>query len=300
MEILRTPDKYFNDLPDYPFKPNYLELDLGLRMHYIDEGRGEIILCLHGEPTWSYLYRKFYPVLSNQYRVIAPDLIGFGKSDKLPATNDYDYSFHFNVLINFIEKLNLKDITLVVHDWGGLLGLGILGAHPDWFNRVVILNTALPIGNPLPFAFKLWRAFAKYHPNLPVGSIVKKGSYKKDQFTKEIKKAYNAPFPSKKYKAAAKAFPLMVPGSPQDLGVKEMKKAREVLSNWNKPCLVMFSDKDPIMSGLDKFFRKIIPSANDQPQITIKNASHFLQEDSGEEIAENIRLFMIDQLKNES
>jgi len=296
MEVLRAPSHRFENLPDYPFQENFIEIN-ELRVHYLDEGSGEIILCLHGEPTWSFLYRKFYPVLTPQYRVIAPDFIGFGKSDKPTRISDYNYSMHFDILTGFIQNLNISDITLVVHDWGGLLGLGVLGAYPEKFKRVVILNTGLPVGDrPLPLVFKLWRMFAKYHPTLPVGSIVSAGCYKKTSKTREIISAYKAPFPSRKYKAGTKAFPLMVPGKSTDLGVEEMLKAREVLAKWEKPALVMFSDKDPIMRGIDKFFRKLIPSAKEQENITIKNAGHFLQEDSGEEIARYILQFIKGEL----
>jgi len=290
--ILRTPDDQFANLPDFPYEENYIQLD-DTRLHYVDEGNGEPVLCLHGEPTWSYLYRKFIPLLSPDYRLIAPDFIGFGKSDKYQRLNDYSYSMHYNKLKQFIEKLELKGITLVVQDWGGLLGLGVLGEIPERFARVVIMNTFLPVGKrPMPLPFKLWRNFARFHPSLPVGFIMKLGCYKRKQLTPAVINAYKAPFPSKQYKAGAKAWPLLVPQKPHDDGVKEMTRAREVLENWQKPALVMFSDKDPIMRGGDKFFRKRIPTAQNEPGITISNAGHFLQEDKGEAIAQEIKAFM--------
>ena len=291
MDYVRTPDEQFNDLTGYSFEPKYLEYN-GLRQHYIDEGSGEVILCLHGEPSWSFLYRKFFPVLSPNYRIIAPDLYGFGKSDKPIKLSDYTYEFHLKSLINFLDELSLYEITIVVQDWGGLLGLGLVGALPERFKRLVIMNTALPVGKPLPFFFKIWKAFAKYHPNLPIGGIVTKGCYRKSSKTKEIKDAYNAPFPSKKYKAGARVFPMLVPSKPNQEGVERMQKAREILAKWEKPCLVMFSDKDPILGSMVHFFKDLVPTAKNQKDIVIKNAGHFLQEDAGEQIAGYIHEFM--------
>jgi len=293
MQILKTDSIYFKDIKDFPYGENYIDFDT-LKMHYIDEGEGEVILALHGEPSWCYLYRKFIPVLKD-YRFIAPDLIGFGKSDKIVDWKDYSFDLHLNSLVNFIEKLDLSDITLVVQDWGGLLGLSLLGQFPEKFKRVVILNTFLPIGKPLGSFLKAWQKFAKYHPSLPVGSIIQKGTHQ--ELSKEVIDAYKAPFPSKKYKGGAKAFPTLVPGKPTDPGVKEMKLAREVLANWKKPALVLFSDKDKMMSGLEKFFYKLIPSSREQQKLLIKDAGHFLQEEKGEEIASYIDQFIKGELK---
>ncbi len=290
--ILRTPEDRFANLPGFPYESHYMQID-DTWMHYIDEGQGEPVLCLHGEPTWSFLYRKFIPVLSPSYRVVAPDFIGFGKSDKYARVADYSYRMHFDKLKQFIEQKDLQNITLVVQDWGGLLGLGVLGDIPERFARVVIMNTFLPIGKrPMPLPFKAWVMFAKCHPSLPVGFILKIGCYQQKELTTDIIDAYRAPFPSSAYKAGAKAWPLLVPQQPTDGGVEEMKQAREVLQNWHKPALVMFSDKDPIMRGGDKFFRNRIPTAQNEPDITIHNAGHFLQEDKGEEIAGEIKAFM--------
>lgn len=290
MQVLRTPDKYFENLADFPYAPNYIEVN-DLRIHYLDEGEGEVILCLHGEPSWSYLYRKFIPILSPNYRVIAPDLIGFGRSDKLMQTKHYSFQLHFDQVCGFIEKMDLTGVTLVVQDWGGLLGLSALGKMPERFARVVIMNTYLPTGDrPMPKAFTAWKAFAKRMPGFPVGTVMKMGTFQK--LTSEAKKAYQAPFPDNQYKAGAKIFPELVPTKATDEGVLEMRKAREVLGKWQKPALVMFSDKDPIMSGGDKFFRNLIPSAKHQPEITIKDAGHFLQEDKGEEVATEIKKFI--------
>lgn len=289
-EILRTPDKHFDAIEDWNYQPNYLQID-DTRMHYVDEGQGEIILCLHGEPSWAYLYRKMIPKLSANHRVICPDLIGFGRSDKYADKKAYTFDMHFEKLIKFKEALNLTDITLVVQDWGGLLGLPLLAEFPDDFKRVIIMNTALPTGDkPMPAAFKAWKTFSQNTPILPIGGIIKSGTYKK--LSKAAREAYNAPFPKQKFKAGARVFPALVPASPDDPAVPYMKKARKVLQAWQKPALVMFSDKDPIMSGAWKWFYHNIPTAQNQPKITIKDAGHFLQEDKGEEIAEHIVKFI--------
>lgn len=288
METLRTPAQRFDFIKDFPYHENYVDFE-GMKMHYIDEGQGETILALHGEPSWCYLYRKFIPVLKD-YRFIAPDFIGFGKSDKLVGWKNYSFELHFRSLEKFIDKLQLNDITLIVQDWGGLLGLSLLGAYPERFSRVVVMNTFLPRGKPLSLPFKLWQLFTRYHPSTPIGLIMRTGTFKR--LPKDVLEAYKAPFPNRKYKDGAKAFPTLVPSQPNQPGVDRMNKAREVLSQWHKPALVLFSDKDPVMSGLEKFFYNLIPSSRDQPEIIIKDAGHFLQEDKGEEIAIYIDDFM--------
>ena len=293
MKILKTDLKSFNSINDFMYKENFINYD-NLQMHYIDEGDGETILALHGEPSWSYLYRKFIPILNN-YRFVAPDLIGFGKSDKIVGWKNYSFELHFRSLENFIEKLNLDDITLVVQDWGGLLGLSLLGEHPNRFKRVVIMNTFLPKGKPLPLFFRLWQYYSRYHPSMPVGKVIQMGTVEK--LTKETINAYNIPFPNKTYKDGVKAFPSLVPSKTFDDGVVRMNKARKVLSEWTKPALILFSDKDKIMSGLEKFFFKLIPTSSDQEKIIIKDAGHFLQEEKGQEIAEYIDKFIKGKLK---
>ncbi len=292
MKILETDLKRFSQITDFPYKENYIDFK-SMKMHYIDEGKGETILALHGEPSWSYLYRKFIPKLK-EYRFIAPDFIGFGKSDKIVGWKNYTFELHFSSLVNLIEQLNLNDITLIVQDWGGLLGLSLLGEYPEKFKRVVIMNTYLPTGKPLSLFFKLWQRFVKYHPSLPIGKIIQKGTYTK--LPQEIINAYKAPFPNKKHKSGAKAFPLLVPSTPYDDGVKRIKKAKKILSEWNKPALVLFSDKDRIMSGREVFFYRLIPTSRNQEKIIIKDAGHFLQEEKGEEIAEYIDRFIKNEL----
>ena len=267
-------------------------------MHYIDEGEGEVILCLHGEPSWSYLYRKMIPLLSKHYRVVAPDFFGFGRSDKFTKQKDYSFNMHYTTLIRFIEKTNLRDITLVVQDWGGLIGLSVLGKHPDLFKRVVIMNTSLPVGNrPMPMPFKLWRFFSKFSPVFPIGRILQRGTYK--HLDQTVIDAYDAPFPDRRYKAGARVWPSLVPMKSTDQGVRQMKRAREVLKTWHKPAFVLFSANDPITKGADRWFKQNIPTAKDEPEIIVERAGHFLQEDQGKKIAEHIHEFIQRSLARE-
>jgi len=291
MPLIRTPEERFRNLPDFPYPPWYVEVG-GARMHYVEAGTGsEVVLCLHGEPTWSYLYRKMIPILSRKYRVLAPDFIGFGRSEKYTRPEDYTYAMHRDSLKGFIEALDLRNITMVVQDWGGLVGLRVAGMMADRMSRLVIMNTGLPSGEDnIPEAFMKWREFVASTPDLPIGMIMQGATV--SELPPEVVAAYEAPFPGPEYKAGAKAWPLMVPVSPEDEAAPEMKAARQDLSKWDKPALVMFSDGDPITKGVDLFFRELIPTAKQQPEITIKAAGHFLQEDKGEEIAENIVEFM--------
>lgn len=289
-EILRTPDSRFQNLPGYPFQPHYVKV-AGKRMHYVDEGKGPTILALHGEPSWSYLYRRMIPILAKNNRVIAPDLIGFGRSDKLPNKSDYTFDMHLAALKAFVEKRNLRNITLICQDWGGLLGLALVGEVPDRFARLVIMNTGLPVGeNPGP-AFMQWRALAAQQTDMPVGRMIA-GAMRIVKLTPAEIAAYDAPFPDARYKAGAHIFPALVPITPEDPAVPRMKKAREVLSQWTKPALVMFSDQDAITRGGDKMFRALIPSAKNEPEIVIQGAGHFLQDDKGEEIAGHVVEFL--------
>ena len=292
MPIIRTPEERFDNLSDFPFAPKYVEVN-GMRVHYIDEGEGEIILCLHGEPTWSYLYRKMIPIFTKAgYRVIAPDFIGFGRSDKFTTLEEYTFQMFKNMLIELIKILDLDHLTVVVQDWGGLIGLNVASEIPSRFSRLVIMNTGLPAGRTTNEAFLSWRQFVENTPDLPVGQIIGTGLVNRDILTPEIIRAYEAPFPDETFKAGARAWPLLVPIHPDDPVVTEMLQAREYLKKWEKPALVMFSDGDPITRGGDKFFLNLIPSAKNQPEIVIKEAGHFLQEEKGEEIAEQILDFI--------
>ncbi|MEM1359216.1 MAG: haloalkane dehalogenase [Bacteroidota bacterium] len=286
MQFVRTPDSAFADLPGWSYAPNYLVYG-ELRMHYVDEGEGETILLLHGEPSWSYLYRRMIPSLSQYFRVLAPDWFGFGRSDKPTQVSDYSYEFHLQSFHHFLDALQLRDITVVVQDWGGLLGLGMVGQRPELFKRIVIMNTFLPNGeDKASKAFNAWKAFALHSPIFPIGSIISKATAR--PLAKAVKKAYDAPFPSKQYKAGARAFPALVPMQPDDPAVPYMVQAREVLGKWDKPCLVAFSDQDPVIGHARSFFQDLVPTAEGIPGKRIKNAGHFLQEDAGEEIAELI------------
>jgi haloalkane dehalogenase len=291
MQTLRTPDERFASLPDFPYEPHYVDLNGGLRMHYVVEGQGDPILCLHGEPSWSYLYRKMIPTLSRHGRVVAPDLIGFGRSDKPVGKDAYTYAMHHDALAQFVEKLDLLRITLVCQDWGGLLGLPIAMEMPERFARIVIMNTGLPVsGKPLTPGFMAWRKFAEKSQDMDIGRVIDGATVSK--LTPEVMAAYNAPFPDLSYKGGALKFPLLVPISEDAEALPHMRKAADSLKQWTKPALILFSDKDPVTAGGDKYFRALIPSTKNEPEITIEDAGHFLQEDKGEEIAEHIADFI--------
>jgi haloalkane dehalogenase len=286
MEILRTPDDRFRQLPGYPFAPRYLDLGT-MRMHYVDEGprEGAPVLLLHGEPSWSYLYRKMIPLLTAAgHRVVAPDLVGFGRSDKPVRREDYSYQRHVDWTRGVIEQLDLRGITLVCQDWGGLIGLRLAAEHEDRFARIVAANTFLPTGDMPPGdAFLTWRKFSQETPEFPVGRIVQGGCV--TSLTPEVVAAYDAPFPDDRYKAGARQFPALVPISPDDPASAPNRRAWEVLNRWRKPFLTAFSDSDPITRGADGFLQQAIPGARGQPHTTIADAGHFLQEDKGEGLA---------------
>lgn len=290
MDLLRTPEERFEGLPGFPYEPRYVEFE-GARMHYVDEGRGDPILMLHGEPTWSFLYRKVMQPLVTEHRVVAPDLIGFGRSDKPARVEDHTAGMHVRSIVSLVEKLDLRNVTLVVQDWGGLIGLPALAEVPDRFARVVVMNTGLPDGTKrMPPAWLLFREFVKRTPDLPVGWLIGRGCAQ--PVAPEVKRAYDAPFPDRSYKAAARAFPLMVPTKPEMEAATHTRKAREFLRSWERPMLVLYSDKDPITRGGQHWFRKHVPGAAKEPETVIRGGGHFLQEDRGEEIAGEIRAFL--------
>lgn len=295
MNILRTPDSSFQDLPGYPFSPNYLDIQDGLRMHYVDEGpkdATETVLLLHGEPSWSYLYRKMIPVFADAgLRVIAPDLIGFGKSDKPADQTDYTYQKHLDWTAEVITQLNLQNINLFCQDWGGLIGLRLALDFEDRFSRIVAGNTILPTGDVKPNeAFLAWQKFSQTSPVFDIGRVLQQATV--STLTDEIVAAYNAPYPDDSYKAGARIFPSLVPTSPDDPQTQPNRDAWAKWSKWNKPFLTLFSDSDPIMKGMEKVFQKMVPGCKDQPHTIIEGGGHFLQEDQGEVIAKKMIAFI--------
>ncbi|MCI0525701.1 MAG: haloalkane dehalogenase [Acidobacteria bacterium] len=291
MTILRTPDDRFANLHGYKFDPHYLEIDhqgSSLRVHYVDEGPrdADIVLLLHGEPSWCYLYRKMIPIITAAgHRAVAPDLIGFGRSDKLARREDYTYQFHVDMMTEFINSLDLRNVTLFGQDWGGLIGLRIAAENPDRFARIVVANTGLPTGDqPMTEGFMRWREYSQSVENFHVGGIVKGGCA--TDLTPEVIAAYNAPFPDDSYKAGARQFPLLVPVSPDDPASGANRRAWEVLRRWEKPLLTAFSDGDPVTRGGERVFQELVPGAHGQTHVTITGAGHFLQEDKGAELAQ--------------
>jgi haloalkane dehalogenase len=286
MDILRTPDDRFANLAGFDFKPHYAEVDQ-LRIHYLDEGpRGAApVLLMHGEPSWSYLYRKMIPILTRSgYRVIAPDLVGFGRSDKPAHREDHTYQRHVAWIAGLIGNLDLRGITLVCQDWGGLIGLRVAAENADRFARVVAANTGLPTGDqPMGEAFMNWQKFSQESPQFPVGMIVQGGCV--SRLSAEIIAAYDAPFPDDTFKAGPRQMPTLVPTRPDDPAAPANRKAWQILREWRKPFLTAFSDSDPITRGGDLVIQGMIPGAKGQPHTTIAGGGHFLQEDKGEELA---------------
>lgn len=298
MDFLRTDDSCFDNLSGYDFTPNYLMVDDDeggqLRVHYLDEGAKDAapILLLHGEPTWSYLYRKMIPILVQAgHRVIAPDLVGFGRSDKPSKRSDYTYQRHVDWITSVVLQLDLTNITLVCQDWGGLIGLRIAAEESPRFARIVAANTMLPTGDHAPGeAFKQWQKYSQDVPIFPTGNVINGGTT--TELSAEVIAAYNAPFPEEKYKEGARQFPLLVPITPDDPAAAKNRAAWKVLSQWQKPFLTAFSDSDPISVGGDKIMQKLIPGTAGQDHTTIVNGGHFLQEDQGEALAEVVVNFI--------
>lgn len=298
MTVLRTPDDRFSNLDGYAFAANYVEIedaDIGkLRVHYVDEGprSGPVVLLMHGEPSWSYLYRKMIPPLvAAGARVLAPDLVGFGRSDKPGAITDYSYQRHVDWMSAWLHAVDPRDVTLFCQDWGGLIGLRLVAAEPDRFAGVVASNTFLPIGDkPASDAFMAWRKFSQEVPEFPTGGIIKGATAR--GVTQAVIDAYDAPFPDETYKAGARAFPLLVPITPDNPASVPNAAAWKALEAFDKPFLTLFGDSDPVTAGGDKAMQARIPGTKGQPHRTIERGGHFIQEDAGEELAIEIVRFM--------
>ena len=295
MKTLRTPDERFVDLPDYPWAPNYVDvddLDGGtLCVHYLDEGSADapVVLLMHGEPSWSYLYRKMIPtLLAAGLRVVAPDLVGFGKSDKPTEKSDYTYERHVAWMqAAIIDHLDLRDATFFGQDWGGLVGLRLVAENPERFARVIIGNTGLPTGEQRPSdAFMAWQKFSQTTEVFDIGFLLQSAT------TTELSPgevaAYDAPFPDDSYKAGARIFPSLVPTSPDDPAAEANRAAWEVFKAWDKPLICCFSDSDPVTAGGDKPFLALVPGAQGQPHTTVEGAHHFFQEDGAPQLAQII------------
>ncbi len=299
MDVLRTPDTRFVNLPEFAYPPRYAHVDDGdggrLRVAYLDEGPpdGGTVVLMHGEPSWSFLYRRMIPPLvAAGLRVIAPDLVGFGRSDKPTRRTDYSYARHVEWMRHtLLDAVGVRDATLVGQDWGGLIGLRLVAENPDRFARVVIANTGLPTGDQrMTEAFLAWRRYSQESPDLPVGNIVSGGCT--TTLTAETIAAYDAPFPDETYKAGARMFPMLVPTSPDDPASEANRRAWSVLRTWDKPLLTAFSDADPVTAGGDKPFRELVPGAANRDHQILTGGGHFLQEDLGPRFAEVIIKFI--------
>lgn len=332
MKVLRTPDTRFENLPGYPFAPRYTEVPDGeggrLRIHHLDEGpaAGEVILCMHGQPTWSYLYRHMIPLLAEAgFRVLAPDLVGFGRSDKPAAREDYTYQRQVDWLTAWLKQNDVRNAIFVGQDWGGLIGLRLVAENPERFTRIVVANTGLPLpgplaqdridavrdfrknkptpsmaemaaalggmsGGPPEMAFAHWQKWTWETEDLPVALTIA-GIVHGRTLTPEEVAAYDAPFPDPSYKMGPRAMPSRVPTLPDDPSVPANRRAWKVLGQWKKPLLCAFSDNDPVTAGGDKRFREEVPGAAGQTHVTISGGGHFLQEGRGAELARAVISF---------
>ncbi len=293
-KVLRTPDAHFENLSGYDFRPHYINIqdpDLGtMRVHYVDEGPADRfpVIMMHGEPSWSYLYRGMISRVSAAgLRVLAPDLIGFGRSDKPAETSDYSYTKHVNWMRQWFETMNLDKAVLFCQDWGGLIGLRLVSEFPDIFVGVLAGNTFLPTGKgKVSDAFLAWQQFSQTTPEFKVGRIIQGATV--TDLSDDVVAGYDAPYPDESYKAGARIFPSLVPTSEDMDGAADNVEAWKVLSQWEKPFMTCFSDSDPVTGGLDKNFQKMVPGCKGQPHVTVKGGGHFLQEDCPEELSEII------------
>ena len=293
-----TPDDRFADLPDFDYERHSVTVGEGegrsdgLEMAYVDEGEGEeTFLLLHGEPTWGYLYRKMIPTLAERGRVVVPDFIGFGRSEKLTERDDYSFRLHYDTLADFVEELDLQDVTLVCQDWGGIVGLTYAALEPDRFARLVAMNTFVPTNDTeMAEEWHDFRDFVERVDELPVGMLIQNATA--TELSDEELAAYEAPFPDEASKAGAYEWPDMVPRKSGGDGGDMTTEAQERLKEWEKPAFVLFADSDPITRGARDPLRELIPTASEQPDVWVEGAMHFLQEDAGEEIAEEILAFV--------
>lgn len=287
MKVLRTPDERFANLPDYPFAPHYHQLAPDLRLHYVDEGPTDAkpVLMLHGEPSWSYLYRFMIPpVAAAGLRVLAPDLIGFGKSDKPTASSDYSFSGQVEWIRQWMEALDLRDITLVCQDWGSLIGLRLAAENPERFARIILSNGGLPTGETkMAMAWRIWEKFSRFSPWFPIGRILQSGT-KRELSPAEIA-AYDAPFPNDRYKAAARVYPSLVPVRFEDPEAVKNRHAWTIFQQWQKPFITCFSNGDPITRGGHARFVNEVPGAQGQAHPRLRGG-HFIQEDDPQKFAE--------------
>ncbi|PUE17276.1 haloalkane dehalogenase [Limnohabitans sp. MMS-10A-178] len=291
--FLRTPEERFQNLPDFPYTPHYTEVG-GLRIAYIDEGPkdGPVVLLMHGEPAWSFLYRKMIPVLVQAgMRVLVPDQVGFGRTDKPTQRSDYTYENHVQWMSAWLESVDVQDITLFCQDWGSLIGLRMVAEMPDRFARIALSNGGLPTGNEkIPKAFHIWRAFAMYSPWFPIGKIVRAGCAQ--GLSDAAVAAYDAPYPSSRYAVGARVFPTLVPIHPSNPAREANERAWEMYKAWTKPFITLFSTRDPVTKGGEKMWQKKVPGAAGQKHTQIRGAAHFVQEDKGEEVAEALVSFI--------
>lgn len=292
-DILRTPDDRFDNLPGWDFEPRYCDVD-GLRVHFIDEGPRDAtpILLLHGEPSWSYLYRNMIPPLVEAgHRCVAIDLVGFGRSDKLSDRSEYTYARHLAWVGGALDRIGIDQMILFGQDWGGLLGLRMVGDTPDRFERVCAANTFLPTGEHHPGdGFLAWREYSQKTPEFHVGGIIKGATVR--PISESVVAAYDAPFPEDSYKEAARQFPLLVPISTDDPESEPNLRAWKGLESFDRPFLTLFGDSDPVTKGAERVLQGRIPGASGQPHAIIENAGHFIQEDAGLELAEHLNAWL--------
>lgn len=286
VEYLRTPDERFADLPDFGYEPTYTDLD-GLRMAHVEVGPadGPVVLLLHGEPTWSFLYRRMIPPLVEAgYRCVAPDLIGFGRSDKPVERSAYTYNGHVAWLHQFLAAVDLPPATMFAQDWGGLIGLRVAAEDPDRFQRIAIGNTGLPVGRSLGPGFDAWLNASQNMAFMDAGQLLQRATQARQLDEAEMD-AYRAPFPDEAYMAGARQFPTLVPITPEHGGVAENLEAWRMLEGWDKPFLTIWCPDDPVLGQLHHEFIERIPGATGQPHQELRPGGHFLQDDRGEDVA---------------